>query len=430
MSCKEEWGRKFIVDNFEKTYVAKGYTALLQNVLLEKETALLPATQPYVEKELQIVQLEKDMTLRNPEEQELIKKLNEIQIYKAGIQTKIYQLRNKDIKNERREFIRKCPNGDCHGFLSTSLKCEMCGIWACGECREIKGNTRDTEHTCCPNILANVKMMENDTKPCPKCACMIHKIEGCDQMFCTMCHTAFSWRTLRIETGIVHNPHYFQWQRQQNNGAVDRNPEEVICGREIDNNFVRRLDTRLKTIIVSQDILKFFNNLCRYIIHIRLVEVPNFRVNNITENLDLRVKYMMNELNKETFKSTIQKREKTIEKKNEIMNLLAMYVNCMTDILYRLYENINEHEAILIEMQELRTYVNTCFKDISKYYSCVQYTISDKFDFGSVNVINTRRIQQEEYDRRRIEAETNDRRRREERLAIGGALRLEEARIA
>ena len=51
-------------------------------------------------------------------------------------------------------------------------------------------------------------------------------------MWCTQCHTAFSWRTGEIETHVVHNPHYFQWMREQGSGAVPRAPGDVPqpCG--------------------------------------------------------------------------------------------------------------------------------------------------------------------------------------------------------
>jgi hypothetical protein len=83
---------------------------------------------------------------------------------------------------------------------------------------------------------------------------MIYKIEGCAQMFCTECHTAFNWNTLRIENGIIHNPHYFEWMRRQNEngGQVERNPNEILCGRELDHHFARAIQTAF---------IKIYNNI-------------------------------------------------------------------------------------------------------------------------------------------------------------------------
>ena len=34
-------------------------------------------------------------------------------------------------------------------------------------------------------------------------------------MWCTQCHTAFSWKSGQIQTR-VHNPHYYEWLRENN----------------------------------------------------------------------------------------------------------------------------------------------------------------------------------------------------------------------
>jgi hypothetical protein len=371
MSCKTEWNRNFMTDNFEKTYMNKDYKKLLENVLFDKEKALLPETQVHVKKDLKIENLKKQISEKNKEEKILYDLLKQIKQDKINIDLQINQLKNKDFKNEKHEFIRKCPNGECNGFLSTTLKCELCNKKACKDCRELK----EKDHVCNPDILSNVKMLENDSKNCPKCSSMIHKIDGCNMMFCTMCKTAFDWKTLKIERGIIHNPHFFQWQRERE--QIIEEPL-ILCG-EITNNFVRELDKRLKN-NVNKD---FINDLCRNIIHIRLVEIPNFQTNNLIENLDLRIEFMKNKIDVNIFKTKLQRRQKMIEKKMEIENILTMFVTCMTDILQRLCENIDLINPIIEEMYKLKEYVNNSLYDISKYYTCIQYEVDETFYFGS-----------------------------------------------
>ena len=133
-------------------------------------------------------------------------------------------------KKARAVFIHKCPGTGCEGFLSTQWKCGLCGGAFCKDCHEPK--VAATGHTCNPDLVESVKAIKKEAKPCPKCASQISKIDGCDQMWCTQCHTAFSWRTGEIETHVVHNPHYFQWMRELGGGAVPRAPGDVPppCG--------------------------------------------------------------------------------------------------------------------------------------------------------------------------------------------------------
>ena len=63
---------------------------------------------------------------------------------------------------------------------------------------------------CDKEAVETMKMLNKDTKPCPSCGTMIHKVSGCNQMWCPSCKNAFDWRSGRIERGVIHNPHYYQ----------------------------------------------------------------------------------------------------------------------------------------------------------------------------------------------------------------------------
>lgn len=125
----------------------------------------------------------------------------------------------------------KCPSASCAGFLDgTTYACGLCELQACKECLEPVG----PEHVCNPDTIASVAAIQKDSKPCPKCATQISKISGCDQMWCTQCHTTFSWITGAVEAGVVHNPHYYQWMRETGQviprAAGDAPP--VLCDME------------------------------------------------------------------------------------------------------------------------------------------------------------------------------------------------------
>ena len=124
-----------------------------------------------------------------------------------------------------------CPHDNCRGFLSSQYKCELCEMFTCPHCLEVIGVSKDIPHTCNPDSVASAEFIKKDTKPCPQCGTRIHKIQGCNQMWCTQCHVAFNYDTGKIDTGRVHNPEYYRYlQQQETDRQAPRNPDDVICG--------------------------------------------------------------------------------------------------------------------------------------------------------------------------------------------------------
>jgi len=354
-----------------------------ETVLFDQERALLPATQPIVEN---IISREKiDTEIRRIEDEEL-----------RAIYARIAALRSDRSRLERRTtavserstFIKACPDSECRGFLSSQWKCGLCEKWACSDCHEIKGMSRDCEHTCNPDNVATASLLAMDTKSCPSCGAGIHKLEGCDQMFCTMCNTGFSWRTGRIETNI-HNPHYFEWLRRTG-GEVPRNPNEIRCGHEITNTFTRVLVSSMRINGIHTDTINKLTRICESIIHFRYVELIRFPADRVLNNQDLRIDYLRNKISEETFKIQIQRLDKKHQKNLEIHNVFTILYNTVTDILYRFdnevrtgsfsMHSIEEQQStidILKEIDRIRDYVNECLLDISKTYGSKRMTINE-----------------------------------------------------
>jgi hypothetical protein len=79
----------------------------------------------------------------------------------------------------RREFVMKCADENCRGFLSSAYKCGTCEKWTCPDCLLIIGPEKDAEHTCNPDTVETAKAIKAETRPCPKCGTRISKIDGC-----------------------------------------------------------------------------------------------------------------------------------------------------------------------------------------------------------------------------------------------------------
>ena len=167
--CNRTWTRKFISVHFPKSFINRELKEHRENVLLQQEISLLPETQPYVEEILFNENIKKEIF-------ELRQKQYKIEQKITALNSTRYRGRNT---NERREFIRKCSDENCRGFLSSAWKCGICEKWTCSTCHVLKGVNRDDDHVCDPENVATAQLIQNETKPCPKCGTNIFKIDGC-----------------------------------------------------------------------------------------------------------------------------------------------------------------------------------------------------------------------------------------------------------
>jgi len=366
MNCKKQWDRRSLLVKFTRKFIDQDYRIHCENILFDTEKTLLPATQPIIEELKRKNEVQKEMEILNS------------QIYQLQLQYKecANSLNNSQI-DSKKVFIKKCPNGDCRGFLSTQWKCGLCEYYSCPECHESIGLDKNTQHECKKETLETVKMLAKDSKPCPGCAVMIFKIEGCHQMFCTQCKTVFDWKSGKIENGTIHNPHYFEWMRQ--NGKQERNPLDIQCGREIDHHFINLLQCLSKSKNCN---LRDYEMICRNLIHMRYVILPRFLTDRLTNNQDLRIEFLQGCISEEKFKKEIQKRTKKYNKNKELSNIINTILTSSTEILYRLADYINNSNGKIttypydLEMEKLREYINSCFEETSFTYKSKKYSLN------------------------------------------------------
>ena len=223
MNCRKEWNIESMNKIFPKTFLRDDYRRMRETILFEEEKTYLPDLQEEAERLLMIKKIDKERTIvqnqihdnyRNENQLVFTQRENEkeLKIKDDLLLKKRYEYTIKDTKKSIKKFVMKCMKNDCRGFLSESYTCGLCSTNFCKDCHHII----DLEHKCNPDEVATIKELNQTTKPCPKCQIRIFKTDGCDQMFCISCHTAFSWKTGEIELGIIHNPHYFQALREGN----------------------------------------------------------------------------------------------------------------------------------------------------------------------------------------------------------------------
>jgi hypothetical protein len=269
------------------------------------------------------------------------------------------------LQEQRKKFIMACPAEDCRGFLSSAWKCGTCDVYVCPECRVVKGARNDEEHKCDEDAVATARLIAAETKNCPQCAIAIYKIDGCDQMWCVECHTPFSWRTGEKVVGTIHNPHYYQWQRNRNNGEAPRVPGDVPynpCGGMPDVNRVVGIMGRRKTVFES------VYDCHRLVGHIRFTLLPRYPAEvGVRDNSDLRVQYLLKEIGEDKWSKILKERQKKAEKNRAIHQILDMFMNTMTD----LFNNYVGTQGVQIadEAEALRNYVNRELQKVKRRYA-------------------------------------------------------------
>ena len=121
-----------------------------------------------------------------------------------------------------------CPFKTCSGVIDLEQsKCMMCNKKVCRRCGTQDGIT----HKCAANNMASVQSIQNDKKisSCPACYVNIYKVNGCNQMWCTQCHTKFVWTKGKISAGTdFENPHFSVYT--QNGETAPRVARDVPYG--------------------------------------------------------------------------------------------------------------------------------------------------------------------------------------------------------
>ena len=418
MNCNVSYPTHFLVRKLNRSWVTDCYKKKLTEVLTGIELGKLPDTQPYVEAEV-----EKQRLLKQNEKYNCELRVLKIQMRKisAAIYANQHLLRGEPVPahlmNEyvdgkpvvadtKKQFVMPCPL-ECRGFLSTKYKCGTCQKSVCSECLVLK----EENHECVEANRLTAEMIKRESKGCPKCGARICKIDGCDQMYCTAqrdgvhCNTAFSWKTGKIETGTIHNPHYYELMNKK--GVQIRNAGDVQCGGV----------PNIRRIIMSLDAFNKIHNfqitevselrLSLLQIHRRISETVQYTTNEFRRKIQdheahlrfLRVRYMMKTINKQMFSDMIYKAVREYQKnidQHHILELISIsgietflgivqefpkmndyeirdYVPMMKDIM----DNVNEK---LKQLHGIREYCNEQLKELSITYNCTVHPMDETFN--------------------------------------------------
>lgn len=369
MSCKTGWGQKFLIDNFTKGWVEGNkegqYRAHQKALALDREKSRVPETLaelPRLKAQKEAIEssqkIIKELYARR---KELKKELAEINRLIPEAQRQASRAMKKELQEIKApNFICPCPDEECRGMIdSVKFRCGVCGKKICRKCREFKAREDGEKHECNKDVLENVKFLRQDTKPCPKCATAIHKIDGCDQMWCTQCRTPFSWRTGEIETGTIHNPHAIRWRRENGLNVIDVN--DIPCGGLVQMYHIINIP-REKQFYIER-------------IHRVIAEINNYIYRENNDFGGLRMRYILKEISEDKWMQSIFVKERQNERKranNEILTTLrTLAIERFRDLAQTLQELPSENfskcnrvvEKFIKEMGKIRNFINKAFME-------------------------------------------------------------------
>lgn len=349
MNCKKAWSEEFFVKNLNRAFTNNQYKSHRKSLLLDREIARLPETMEAAKNQEKVEKFQEKNAVIKSKIKELREQISNLQHEEYNNEREISNIRysNKPKEGPKTTFCLPCGNDGCRGFLSTAYKCELCEFYSCPKCLVVIGDKRhNPDHVCDPALVATTELIKNTTKPCPKCGERIQKTDGCDQMWCPGCQTAFSWRTGEIDTGTVHNPHFYEWQRNNNGGVAPRNPGDNCCEND-DLPYWYQMYNEINTFkdhinTVDWNVIKLeLRTLHRLVTHVRQVDLRGTRrkIRTNTDHEKERIEYLLNRISKEKLSSSVFRKDNLRKKQVTLVHVLELFVFAGTD----LFKNLENH---------------------------------------------------------------------------------------
>lgn len=276
------------------------------------------------------------------------------------------------VKNGNAKF--PCIKPDCKGFLNDGYVCGLCDIKVCKDCHECMN---EAEHVCKQENIESVNAIKTETKPCPTCHARVYKIDGCDQMFCVQCHTAFSWDTGMIERGRIHNPHYFEWLRQKRQ-QMPREVGDVPCGGLPNWTSIESAMKEKGIDVINLTYLQTVHKMTEFIQNKEIQKYPVQEGRD--ENLNnIAVDYMADKLTESEWKNKLftieKKKEINIEKRLILDMILAVLIDIFRDLCV-----VSSKDAATVKISEI--------DEIRKYFNKSMKSLVRRFDTSRVRVIS------------------------------------------
>jgi hypothetical protein len=378
MNCGLHFNRTFLDEHLTPTWRNGELKKHREKVLFDREKSLIPATQPHVEREANRRRLDAERQQAHVEYRNALFTVRQRRDEHSAAVRALWDFNlggGNQAPVERRTFVAACPTEDCKGFLSNQYKCGTCLKHFCSACRELK----TPDHRCDPDLVESIKAILQDSRACPGCGMSINRVSGCDQMYCTQCDVPFSYATgVRIQ-GVIHNPHYFERLRQLRERTDAEGGQAALdptVAREMQEGCGRWPSMADFHWIKGEDrcMLTSFHRTATNVEHTVLRRLNRFNRER-DDNVDLRVRWCLNELEESRFKMRLEQRERKREFDVDVRECLQLFVLLSIELAYRLralddksLRVAQAHEMLVAHVAQAEELVNKPLRDISKRF--------------------------------------------------------------
>lgn len=113
------------------------------------------------------------------------------------------------------------------------------------------------------------------------------------------------------------------------------------------------------------------NEILQYAMVVHQMERENMYLDlRPIDNTQIRVTYMLNDIDEQTFKNFLQRQEKYTDKSRDLSNIFEMMANTGGDLLRQYVIDPERHDEIINLLQKIVDYGNDIFESIRKRYNC------------------------------------------------------------
>lgn len=369
MNCNVQWTDDHLTDHFPKTWINGEYRKSRTQAMLSEARSNLPEYQGFVDRYKMLGQMKDQRDAVRKRIAELEGELRESKRLAMELDDDLYRTERAVIhghgdgsnigtyKGTVQRAVMPCSVEGCNGYvMSGNWSCGVCDTAFCKQCHGVKGE----DHECDEDDLKTAEEFRKSTKPCPSCAVPIFKIDGCNQMWCPSCHCCFDWRTLRIETGLVHNPEYFRWLRESGQ-EIPRNPGDIPGGGCNENAVIGWRE------LLDATNSRTYGSLPRWVrdaqmalSHIHAVTLPYIRDRTGRDKERYpAVRFLMGEITEKEWATGIYRRVKTSKAKESLGNVIETYKMAANDLLRSL--NSTNETSVLKQFDKLVTHMDGAF---------------------------------------------------------------------